>query len=380
MSQGDGDETEARPTILAVDDVPANLFALSAILESLDARVVTAPSGPDAIEIAARENLAAIMLDVAMPGMDGFETLERIRAIPLAKRVPVILLTAYELDPRALERAYKLGAVDYALKPILPELLRGKVAALLSLYRATVEVQRRGEALAAKDRHIAILAHDLQNPLGAILASAQMLTRAALDPRAQAGADRIVRSANRMKDMIRNLTDYARSGHGPISLERSHLDLGELCREVVNDLKEQHPGRGIDVTCSGDLEGDWDRNRLYRAVANLVGNAIKYGSGSVRVSLTGSDAVEIAVHNDGPPIAPSLIPIIFQPFQRGTEGGDGLGLGLFIVRQIVHAHAGTATVESSAERGTTFRLDLPRTAPATSVTAAPQADSSPWPT
>jgi two-component system sensor histidine kinase/response regulator len=370
MSRGLEGGPEPVPEILAVDDVPANLFALTAVLEPLGARIVTASSGPEAIERAAAGGFAAILLDIAMPGMDGFETLERIRALPAAHHIPVILVTAYDLDPHAIERAYRLGAVDYARKPISPELLRGKVAALLALHRSTIELQRRGDALDTKDRHIAILAHDLQNPLSAIFTSAQMLTRAEIDPRSRSNADRILRAAHRMTTMIRNLTDYARAGHGPIPIDRSPMDLGELCREVVTDFGVQNPGRAIELVCKGDLNGEWDRNRLHRALANLLGNALKYGEGSVRVHAEGSDVVEVVVQNDGPPIPADLIPVIFQPFQRGGEGGEGLGLGLFIVREIVGAHAGTATVESSAGAGTTFRLRLPRAARAASADPA----------
>jgi signal transduction histidine kinase len=356
--------------ILAVDDVPANLLALSAILEPLEARVITAASGPEAIEIATRREFAAILLDVAMPGMDGFETLERIRALPLAQQVPVILLTAYDLDLRAIERAYRLGAIDYFLKPITPELLRGKVAALVSLYRTAAEAQRRGAALAAKDRHIAMLAHDLQNPLSTILVSVHRIGRAELDPRTKASAERITRAVNRMSEMIRNLTDYARSGLGSFPIEPSRTDLGELCREVADDLAFEATERRIEVSCSGDLTGDWDRNRLHQALGNLLGNAMRYGSGDVALRATGADDVEIAVHNDGPPIPPDLLPKVFQPFQRGNSSSEGLGLGLYIVREIVMAHAGSAVVDSSPEAGTTFTLRLPRFTHATTRPAS----------
>jgi two-component system sensor histidine kinase/response regulator len=303
--------------------------------------------------------------------MEGIETLERLRNLPLARHVPVILLTAYELDPQTIGRAYRLGAVDYLLKPISTELLRGKVAALVSLYRATAEVQRRGAALVEKDRHIAMLAHDLQNPLSTILLALHRVGHAELDPRTRSSADRIGRAVDRMSEMIRTLTDYARVGQGSIPIEPAHTDLAELCREVVEDLACEQVERRIEVSCSGDLTGNWDRNRLHQALGNLLGNAVRYGVGDVALRATGADLVEIAVHNDGPPIPPELLPKVFQPFQRGNQATDGLGLGLFIVSEIVTAHAGSAAVDSSPEAGTTFTLRLPRFAHATQARATP---------
>ena len=127
--------------------------------------------GAEALELAATSEFAVILLDVMMPGMDGFETLARLRATPKAEHVPVILVTAYELDARAMGRVQGMGTVDYILKPIASELLRSKVAAFVSLHRRGEELRRRGEALAAKDRNIAMLAHDLQSPLAAVATS-----------------------------------------------------------------------------------------------------------------------------------------------------------------------------------------------------------------
>lgn len=128
--------------ILAVDDNPANLLALSAVLEPLANRLVTATSGADALNLVARDEFAVILLDVKMHGMDGFATLAKLRTLPVAEQTPVILLTAYELDAEAIERVEGMGAIDYILKPIQPTLLRSKVAALVSLYRRGEEIRR----------------------------------------------------------------------------------------------------------------------------------------------------------------------------------------------------------------------------------------------
>jgi two-component system, sensor histidine kinase and response regulator len=347
--------------VLAVDDHPANLLALSAILEPLHNRLITARSGAEALKLVAGGGFAVILLDVMMPDMDGFETLLRLRSIPAAQHVPVVLVTAYQLDARAMEKVQGLGTVDYILKPIPPELLRSKVAAFVSLHRRGEELRRRGEALAAKDRDIAILAHDLQNPLTAVATSASMLLRGNLEPRFRSSAERISRGVARMSEMIRSLTDYARAGRGAIPIAAEAMDMGELCRQLVDDFQHADSARRIDLACAGHLDGEWDWNRLYQAISNLLANALRYGAGDVVVRAQGTNArVEVAVHNAGPPIPTSLLPVIFQPFERGPHDRSGLGLGLYIVREIARAHRGEVSVTSSIEHGTTFVLQLPR--------------------
>jgi signal transduction histidine kinase len=361
MTGSSAEVGEAPAKILAVDDTPANLLALSAILEPLEAELVVADSGVEALDLAARQEFAAILLDVMMPGMDGFETLAKLRAIPSSEQTPVVLLTAYELDTQAIERVRGMGTVDYILKPIQPILLRSKVAALVSLFRRGEEIRHRDAALAAKDRDIAMLAHDLQNPLTTIKVSSELLLRSDCGDRSRNAAHRITRVAERMSDMIRSLTDYARAGRGAIPIARTPMDMGGLCGEIVADFRLSHPDRPIELGCAGALGGEWDHDRLYQAVSNLISNALKYGQGmvTVRVEDAGSD-VQITVHNDGPVIAPELLPVMFKPFERGKQDRTGLGLGLYIVDEIVKAHHGEISVTSWPASGTTFAVQLPR--------------------
>jgi signal transduction histidine kinase len=374
MAMRDGDQGGlADAAILAVDDHPANLIALQAILEPLLGPLVMAQSGPEALKLAAGRPFAVILLDVMMPGMDGFETLARLRASPAARATPVILVTAYELNAISMDQVWDLGNVDYILKPIPAELLRSKVAAFVSLHRRGEELRRRGEALAAKDRDIAVLAHDLQNPLAAIATSADLLLRADMDPRYHRAAERISRGVARMSEMIGSLTDYARAGRGPIPIAPAEMDMCRLCRELVEDFQGAHAGRGIDLDCEGEVTGQWDRNRLYQAISNLLGNALRYGVGDVAVHTRGGAShVEVDVHNLGPPIPADRLPLIFLPFERGAQEGTGLGLGLYIVREIAKAHGGDVSVTSSPEEGTTFALRLPRR-PVTAAAALPAA-------
>ena len=346
--------------ILVVDDVRPNLLAITALLEPLGHEIVEATSGAKALALAEREEFAVILLDVMMPGMDGFEVLEHLHRIRLAHHTPVILQTAYDLDDEAVERAYALGAVDYVRKPTPPSLLRGKVGALVSLYRRGEELRRRAAMLAAKDRHLAVLAHDLRNPLTVVTTAGVLLGRASDDSRVKRLAARVSRATQRMNDMVRDLLDYARVGAGTIPIAPAPVDMRDLCQELVEDFAFMVPVPTIEVTNAGDTRGEWDRARILQALANLVGNAAKYGGGraAIHVQRTGKE-IEVAVHNDGPAIPREVLPKIFEPFERGQQDGTGLGLGLYIVRQIAHAHRGEIAVASSSEAGTTFTLRLP---------------------
>jgi len=338
--------------VLAVDDYPINLSALSVILEPLGVTMETASSGAEAVEKASRREFAAILLDVRMPGMDGLEALRRLRQLPTSRHTPVTLLTAHELESDALAQLHGMGMVDYLLKPIAPVILRSKVAALIELYqyRAT---------LAAKDRHIAMLAHDLQSPLSAISLAATFLSGLALEARPRTAVDRVMKSARRMSEMVRNLTDFARAGQGGISVTRQRVELRALCEEAADELQGLDAGR-VELRFEGELSGEWDRARLTQAVGNLLGNAMRYGAGVVTVSgRAAGTSVELTVHNHGTPIPSSFVPVMFHPFQRGANDRAGLGLGLYIVREIVRAHGGDISVASTAEAGTTFTIRLP---------------------
>jgi signal transduction histidine kinase len=244
---------------------------------------------------------------------------------------------------------------------VSPAVLRGKVSAFLALHRAGRELRRQAAALVAKDRHIAVLAHDLRTPLSTFSVASRLLLQHADDAaRVRTFAERLSRSANRMTEMVRGLLDYARAGAGTIPMVPVFLDLGELCRELAEEFRLADPNRQISVEAEGLLAGEWDRGRLYQALSNLVGNATRYGAGKADIHLRRiKDDIEISVHNDGPPISPDLLPRIFDPFERGLEDGAGLGLGLYIVREITRLHGGDVSVRSTADAGTTFFLRFP---------------------
>ncbi len=213
------------------------------------------------------------------------------------------------------------------------------------------------------------MSHDLRNPLNAIgFSTALLLRRAELDEVARRNIDRIQNATQRADRMIRDLLDFtqARLGGG-IPVRRQPADLNALVRAAVEEVRLANPERRIDLEQAGSGTGEWDTDRLAQVVTNLLSNALRYGAQTqpVRVQTRAEDGfVVLDVHNAGEPIAPEVLPILFQPMKRGAEIGQvpnrGLGLGLYIVDRIVHAHAGTITVRSTAQEGTRFSVRLPR--------------------
>jgi signal transduction histidine kinase len=229
-----------------------------------------------------------------------------------------------------------------------------------------------------REQFISVLAHDLRNPLQAIRSSADLLLRQeSLHPGQVKGLVRINQSAERMARMISDVLDFARGRFaGGIQVERQRNDLFALCRDAVDELHVVNPARELKFEASGDGWGDWDPGRMAQAVSNLVGNALEHGAADSAVVLRirgEHDQVLLEVHNRGEPIPQAILPRMFEPF-RGTTSSDrrdeprpasrggknGLGLGLWIVAQIVEGHGGTIAVRSSASEGTTFTVRLPR--------------------
>jgi len=361
--------------LLVVDDSPGNLVAYRAVLEPLGREIVTATSGEEAVRLLGGRQFALLLIDVRMPGIDGFETVRMLRS-GLHLATPVIFVTGNG-DDADMRRAYKFGAVDYLVKPVHPEVLRGKVQNLVALYELGRELERRAEllveqqrklveangAVQKRDMNIGIVAHDLRTPLFAITTAAGVLRRTPEPPaKVQAVAERIDRSARRMSLMIRDILDYARGSlGGGIPLTRELVDLGPVCQSVADEVGAAHAERSIEVEVAGDLRGSWDQARVEQAVSNLLANAVQHGQGNATLRLSGEDPrhIVVEVRNDGEPIPPDQMPRLFEAFRKGDKSPAGLGLGLFIVREIVRAHDGTIEV-ASAEGATTFTMRLPR--------------------
>ncbi|HET9449623.1 MAG TPA: PAS domain S-box protein, partial [Aggregicoccus sp.] len=231
--------------------------------------------------------------------------------------------------------------------------------------------QEAARRLQFEQQLIGIVSHDLRNPLNAImLSNAALLRRTDLDEHTRTGLLRTRSAADRMVRMVRDLLDFTQARlRGALPLQRRPLDLHALARQVVDEVRLAHPERALQLQCEGDGAAEGDPDRLAQALTNLVTNALQYSPEDtpVRVrSEVSADALVLSVHNQGTPIAPELLPRLFEPLERGEEaagaGRRSIGLGLYIVQHIVQAHGGRIEVRSTAAEGTTFTLRLPRSA------------------
>ena len=356
---------------LLVDDLEENLLALAALLRRQDVEILTARSGSEALELLLVHDVALALLDVQMPEMDGFELAELMRGSERTRQVPIIFITAGARDQHRVFKGYESGAVDFLFKPIEPHILQNKADVFFQLHRHKLqlahELREKTETLRLNEMLTAVLSHDLRSPLNAVLTCALLIQRRSTEEAVQETAGRILSSGRRMSRMIEDMLDMARARlAGGIPLQREPADLGALVDRVVSEIQAAYPGRKIEVAQAGDLGGNWDGERLAQVASNLLGNALQHGdaSGAVRVTVDGtrSDAVLIKVENSGT-IPPDLLPQLFDPFRgarRQTGRTEGLGLGLYIVQQIVRAHGGSVDVQSGNDNRTAFVVRIPR--------------------
>ena len=360
---------------LLVDDVEENLIALEALLQRDGLEILKAQSGSEALELLlAHDDVALALLDVQMPEMNGFELAELIRGSERTRHIPLIFMTAGSREQNWQFRGYESGAVDFLYKPIDPHMLTNKAAVFFELQRRKQalahELQERTEALRVNEMFMAVLSHDLRTPLQSITAAATVLKRQPDPDKVGQMAERMLGTSQRMGRMIEDLLDVTRIRQaGGLALQIAPASMEALVQRTLDEVRASHPERRIESSLQGDLEGYWDGERLCQVITNLVGNALHHGcpERAVQVDVDGTRAevVTITVSNGGT-IAPELVPHLFDPFrgrQREPGRNQGLGLGLFIVNQIVRAHRGRIDVQSQ-DNTTRFRVELPRQSPA----------------
>ncbi|ADO71663.1 Sensor protein [Stigmatella aurantiaca DW4/3-1] len=361
MAQG------SRPRVLVADD---NSDMRGYIRSLLDPTCVveTVQDGEAAYQAILDSPPDLVLSDVMMPRLDGFGLLQKVRENPKTQGVPLILLSARAGEEARIE-GLQAGANDYLVKPFSARELLARIENAVRLARERSERERlareRGEL---EQQLIGIVSHDLRNPISAILMSTSFLFRmGTLEERAAKVVTRIQASAERAMRMIRDLLDFtqARLGGG-LRIERRPAELQHIAWLAVEEVKLAHPERKVLFEAVGVQTGEWDDDRLFQLLTNLITNAVKYSpsSTSVTVRLTGTQTeAQIDVHNEGEPISQELQARLFMPMQQGGHGGDragrSIGLGLYIVSQIVRAHGGAINLLSTPEVGTTFTVRLP---------------------
>ncbi|HET9369873.1 MAG TPA: response regulator [Vicinamibacterales bacterium] len=379
--------------ILLVDDQPGKLLTYEAILQDLGETLLKATSAREALDLLLKNEIAVVLVDVCMPELDGYELASMIRQHPRFQKTAIIFISAILVTDLDRLRGYECGGVDYVPVPIVPDILRAKVSVFAELYRKTRELETLNNELEArvaertaaleattaalrdagerKDEFLALLAHELRNPLAPIRTSVQLLRLEGLTP-AQRERSRVIieRQVDHLVRLIDDLLDVSRISRGVITLRTETLDVGEVLARAVETTRPLIDARGLELSVDmpdGDLHVCGDSTRLAQAVGNLLHNATKFTepSGHIWLSATrDGGSAAIRVRDDGAGIPADMLSRIFEMFVQVDRGNGtslgGLGLGLALVRRLIELHGGAVeAVSAGIGHGTEVIMRLP---------------------
>ncbi|NNA56053.1 hybrid sensor histidine kinase/response regulator [Pseudomonas koreensis] len=384
--------------LLIVDDLPENLLALEALIKREDRTVYKALSADEALSLLLQHEFAMAILDVQMPGMNGFELAELMRGTEKTKNIPIIFVSAAGRELNYAFKGYESGAVDFLHKPLDIHAVKSKVNVFVDLYRQSKAMKQQVEALEQarreqeallqqlqstqleleqavrmRDDFMSIVAHEVRTPLNGLILETQLrkmhLARdnaaAFTLDKMHAMVDRDERQIKSLIRLIEDMLDVSRIRTGKLSIRPNRFDLTQLVNNLLQNFAQQMEAAETEVTFTAPepVEGCWDEFRIEQVVSNLLTNALRYGGRSpiqVRVYREGDEA-RVEVQDRGIGISEENQKRIFQQFERVSAKTvvAGLGLGLFISEQIVAAHGGSIVVESQINEGALFRVCLP---------------------
>ncbi|MBA1228743.1 hybrid sensor histidine kinase/response regulator [Pseudomonas viridiflava] len=389
---------EIQAKLLIVDDLPENLLALEALIKREDRQVFKALSADEALSLLLQHEFAMAILDVQMPGMNGFELAEMMRSTEKTKNIPIVFVSAAGRELNYAFKGYESGAVDFLHKPLDIHAVKSKVNVFVDLFRQrkamkmqVEELERsrqeqetllkrlqatQGElehAIRMRDDFMSIVSHEVRTPLNGLILETQLrklhlakgnASAFTLD-KLSAMVDRDERQIQSLIRLIEDMLDVSRIRTGKLSIRPSPFDLSELVAQLLENFSAQIAAANSSISLLVDepVIGVWDEFRIEQVIANLLTNALRYGARKpieVRVYSEGSQAY-VEVKDQGIGITPENQKRIFQQFERvsANHAVAGLGLGLFISEQIVMAHGGRIEVESEEGNGSIFRVCLP---------------------
>lgn len=384
--------------LLIVDDLPENLLALEALIKREDRIVYKALSADEALSLLLQHEFAMAILDVQMPGMNGFELAELMRGTEKTKNIPIVFVSAAGRELNYAFKGYESGAVDFLHKPLDIHAVKSKVNVFVDLYRQSKAMKQQVEALELsrreqeallkqlqatqneleqavrmRDDFMSIVAHELRTPLNGLILETQLrkmhLARdnaaAFTLDKMHAMVDRDERQIKSLIRLIEDMLDVSRIRTGKLSIRTSQFDLVKLVSNLLQNFAPQIDAAETAVTFAADqpVVGNWDEFRIEQVISNLLTNALRYGGkGTIDVRVFTQDGqARVEVQDRGIGISEENQRRIFQQFERVSAKTvvAGLGLGLFISEQIVTAHGGSITVESRIGEGALFRVCLP---------------------
>ena len=390
--------SDIQAKLLIVDDLPENLLALEALIKREDRTVYKALSADEALSLLLQHEFAIAILDVQMPGMNGFELAELMRGTDKTKNIPIVFVSAAGREMNYAFKGYESGAVDFLHKPLDIHAVKSKVNVFVDLYRQRKAVRQQVEALEKsrreqevllaqlqvtqgelehavrmRDDFMSIVSHEVRTPLNGLILETQLrkmhLARdnaaAFTMDKMQAMVERDERQIQSLIRLIEDMLDVSRIRTGKLSIRPNEFDLSRLVTTLVHTFSSQISAAqsSINLRAEQPVVGQWDEFRIEQVVSNLLTNALRYGAKSpidVSVYAEGKRAV-VEVRDQGIGISEENQQRIFLQFERVTakHAVAGLGLGLFISEQIVAAHHGEITVHSALGEGALFRVSLP---------------------
>lgn len=382
-----------RTKLLIVDDLRENLQALSKIIEQDDREIYSALSGDEALALLLEHDFALAILDVMMPDMNGFELAELMRGAEKTRHIPIVFVSAGGKELNYAFKGYETGAVDFLHKPLDIAAVKSKVNVFVSLHQQRVKVKQQVEALEQSQRELhatqleleralkmrddfmSLVAHELRTPLNTLHLETQVRrlrlqrdgTTAFTPDYLHAMVERDSRQIQSMIRLINDMVDVSRATTGTLSIRTGAVNLAQLVTRIVSDFSQQAQVAGCCITLEivPDVVGDWDEFRVEQILVNLITNALRYGGGkpvSISFSFTGNH-VAIHVQDQGAGIPESEQQRIFEKFERlgNNQVKEGLGMGLYIARQLAEAHGGNLSVGNTPGAGACFTLRLPFT-------------------
>ncbi|MFO1397735.1 MAG: response regulator [Burkholderiales bacterium] len=403
--------------ILMVDDQPAKLLSYEAMLTGLNENLIKASTAREALSCLLRHDVAVVLMDVNMPDVDGFELAQLIRQHPRCEKTAILFVSAIHLTDLDRLRGYQTGAVDYVSVPVVPEILRAKIGVFVDLYRKTAQLERlnrtledrvsartaeledsvaqlkvserrlrqQGEALAEADRRknefLAMLAHELRNPLQPIRMAIELMRSPATPADRRDWAYVVIeRQVSQLVRLVDDLLDASRITSGKLSLRKDRVDLAGVVSAAVDAQRPSAEARQQQLSVTVPQEPVWihgDAMRLTQVFQNIINNAIKFTPtrGHVTVTLSAHDGARVTIRDDGAGMEAGelarVFDIFYQAHPQPDEAQGGLGIGLALVRQLVELHGGTVEARSDGRgRGSEFTVRMPLVdAPETGVPA-----------